>query len=102
MPRLLHELPNAALQIVDARSHLVDFGDDGLRHGLEASLHLQQQVLHERREVRGLLRGGISALVLGGVRLAMAAGIHDAARNGGLPLLVLPPCSNSAKRTMEP
>ncbi|KAG0504711.1 hypothetical protein M758_UG196200 [Ceratodon purpureus] len=76
MSRLLHKLPDAALQVVDARSHLVDFGDDRLRHGLEAHLHLQQQVLHERRQVRGLLRGGVRALMLRRVRHAMDSGVH--------------------------
>ena len=43
------------LQIVDAAAHVVDAIDDPVRHGLEASLHLLQQVLDEQREILVLL-----------------------------------------------
>ena len=39
-PRLLDELRDGLLQVVDARAHIVDAVDDGVRHGLEAALHL--------------------------------------------------------------
>ncbi len=53
---LLHELRDALLEVVNARSHLVDAANDRVAHGLEAALHLLQQLLHEKGQVLRVLR----------------------------------------------
>lgn len=44
--RLLHQVGDGPLQVVDARAHLIDARDDVVRHRLEPRLHLSQHLLH--------------------------------------------------------
>ncbi len=50
-PRSAAQVRNVPLELVDAAAHFVNLADDGVRHGLEARLHLLQQVLDKEREL---------------------------------------------------
>jgi len=47
----MHQLANGLFQIIDAAAHLIDTGDDRIRHRLEATLHLREQILHKQSQV---------------------------------------------------
>ena len=48
---LLNKVADALLELVDASAHLVDASDDAVRHGLEPSLHLVEEVLDKLGQV---------------------------------------------------
>merc|ERR1719193_1759364 len=57
-PRLSHEFADVLFEVVDPAAHVVDAGDDLIRHLLEPLLHLPQQRPHERRQILDILRVG--------------------------------------------
>lgn len=51
--RLIHQISNALLQIIDPIAHVIDTCDYLIRHGLELILHVLQKILYLIRKRRG-------------------------------------------------
>lgn len=45
------KFPDTSLQLINARSHLINFCDNGVRHGLEPGLHLLEKVLNKSSHI---------------------------------------------------
>ena len=51
--RLLHQVGNRLLQVVNAPAHLIDAVDDVVAHSLEARLHLGEHLLDQLGQLVG-------------------------------------------------